>query len=384
MKRPTLANLANFAQFISISAAMSSVLLGFLLPLSYLLDRSAVWLLPKMASSQYASLFGVAFMIVMLLMAVPAIISFVFAAMQRKVALHNRSFWIITMIVAGSVCTYFSSLSRFPLLGFFIATAAVAFLASGIDIFLGFWGMETRASTRGADNSAVRVEAMRGCGKWYNCTWARGVGNWCARFLGAFLALVILWNAAAAALPTQPTSRDENFWIAIFLIMTAVLLTTLGNGLAAWVETRHEGSYRALGAVAFSIFVVVFGIGRLLPVALFTMRLSGMGGIYESIHLKPGVHEGQALPGFGAKPRHGPLKACLVTQARNAFYIGRWGKGGLGACSEQIHGPQFYRVWRLARADVAWVRERKPPTTTQSQGTAKSNASRGGPQQAPA
>ena len=66
MKRPTLANLANFAQFISISAAMSSVLLGFLLPLSYLLDRSAVWLLPKMASSQYASLFGVAFMIVML------------------------------------------------------------------------------------------------------------------------------------------------------------------------------------------------------------------------------------------------------------------------------------------------------------------------------
>ena len=67
MKRHTLKDLASIARFGSIFSAMIAVLLGFLLPYFYLSGRSALWILPKVAASQYASLFVVAFMMVMLL-----------------------------------------------------------------------------------------------------------------------------------------------------------------------------------------------------------------------------------------------------------------------------------------------------------------------------
>jgi putative Mn2+ efflux pump MntP len=381
MKRPTLADLANFAQFVSILAAMITIFLGFLLPFSYLSNRAAVWLLPKMASSQYASLFVVAFMMVMLLMAVPAIVAFVLSRIQRDIPLQHRGCCGATMIVVGAVLAYFAQKWLVPWYGLLAAIAAVAFLGLGIDILLGFWEPATCEPTKDAGSDGVRTEAGAPCGKWcktvsckpWQSILGRGICNWLIRAVGGFLALVILWNEAAAAVSTKLMTHNENGRVALFLIAMAVLLTTFGNGLGISIAKHRKDPDKALSVVAISAFVTLFLAMRCAPVALFAMRLSGMGGIYEFVHLKPSVNEERLLPGFGSKPQHGALEVCMVAQSGRTFYVsgpdkgtnkGK-SKGGPGACAEQINGPYSYCIWRLPRTDVAWVKEWKPPTKAQ-------------------
>lgn len=376
MKSRALADLANFAQFVFIFVAMSTIFLGFLLPFSYLSHRSAVWLLPKMASSQYASLFVVAFMMVVFLMAIPAIAAFVLALLQKDVALHNRQPLVIMMILAGFACAAFSTLPDFPLLGLVSAVAAVAFLGSSIDICLGFWGPKPHDPATGTHNKNTRTEAMVQRDKWYDRTWARGVCNWCVRFLGGFMALIMLWLEARTAVSTKPMTYNENCKVVLSLISMTVLLTTFGNGLGISITKRRKDPDKALRTVAISAFVILLSVVEWAPVALFAMRLSGMGGIYELVHLKPGVHEGRVLPGFVTKPQQGSLEVCMVAQSGRAFYVSRLDKGKgkdkgkctnksksarrPGACAEQIDRPSVYKIWRLPRTDVAWIKEQKP------------------------
>lgn len=387
MKRHTLKDLASIARFGSIFSAMIAVLLGFLLPYFYLSGRSALWILPKVAASQYASLFVVAFMMVMLLMATPAIVSYVLAPIQRGVTLQNPRLYGLVTIVFGIGLALLSLLLPFALLGLVSAAIAVAFLGVGIDILSGLWEPATHGPRKDSDDSEIRTKAAASHGKSHENACRIAFSNWCFRAIGGFLALALSWLEAAAAVSGQSMSQNENYRIAFFLIATAVLLTTLGNALGVRAAQGQNGSSRNLLVAAIALSLIVFVIGQWAPVTLFVMRLSGMGGIDETIYLKPDVSEGRILPGFVTKPQHGPLEVCMVAQAGRAFYISRrdinrTSESGPGACAEQIDGPNSYRIWRLPRADVAWLKEAKPLTSTASHKTSQSPITKGGPQRA--
>ena len=391
MKRPTLADLSHISQFVSISSAMLAILLGFILPSFYLGNRSALWLLPKMASSQYASIFVVAFMMVMLLMAAPAIVSFVLALTQQYASLKRPKLCGLIMMLLGVCSLVFASLPLLssPFLRLTLAVISVATLGVGIDMLSGFWDLGTRDPTKYAGNSEAGTATLAPHSEpCRNVMWPL-FWSLLIRGFGGFLALVLSWLDTAAAVSTKSIGPHANCRIAAFLIVMAVLLTTLGNALGVWVARRYEGPYKTFGILAILLSLLVFGIGQQAPVPLFVMRISGMGGIYESVYLKAGVNEKHILPGFDTKAQHGPLKVCMVAQGGGAFYISWLDTSGPskkrpGACAEQIGGPYFYRIWRLPRADVAWVQERKPLTSPASRGANKSNVTKSGAQHAPA
>ena len=373
-----ITDIAGIVQIVSIISAMFAIVLGFLLPFSYLSHRSALWLMPKIASSQYASLFVIAFMMVMLLMAAPAIASFVLAPLRKDVVLPYPKVTGILMAGLGAVCAYASQRWLFSWCGLAAAAGATACFGVGIDICFGFWKPGAREQAEAAGDNGICSQTDTRHGKRHKSVWIGGFCNWVIRALGGFLALGMLWFEAAAAVSRQPLGPHENCKIALFLIAMAVLLTTLGNALGVWVTQQHRGSYEILLVAVGCAFLIIFWAGQMAPVALFAMRISGMGGIYESIYLRPGINEGHILPGFHVKPQHGSLKVCVVAQPGSAFYI-----SVSKACAEQIKSPGFYRIWRLPRADVAWLSERKPSTNAQSHGADKSNATKGKPQHAP-